>query len=164
MQRRRLGQPGRRPEPGRRSYRHDRGWDVRTVRNCGGRGTPGVTYHSISTLAQRSAPNCEITFTDARVPAANLIEGTKGNGDLLINRNFAWSGPVAGIGAVAVARAAYEDALQWAKKYTAGGPKPIINYQYPGYVLVTSPRRLRPRGTFAGKPRITWINMTITAR
>jgi acyl-CoA dehydrogenase len=42
---------------------------------------------------------------------------------------------VAGIGAVAVARSAYEDALRWAKTYTAGGPKPIIHYQYPGYVL-----------------------------
>ena len=64
-----------------------------------------------------------------------MVEGAKGNGDLLINRNFAWSGPVAGIGAVAVARAAYEDALELAKTYTAGGPKPIIHYQYPGYVL-----------------------------
>ena len=99
------------------------------------RGTPGITYNSISTLAQRSTPNCEIIFDNARVPAANMLAGAKGNGDLLINRNFAWSGPVAGIGAVAIARAAYEDALQWAKTYTAGGPKPIIHYQYPGYVL-----------------------------
>jgi alkylation response protein AidB-like acyl-CoA dehydrogenase len=99
------------------------------------RGTPGITYRSISTSAQRSAPNCEIVFDNARVPAANLIEGTRGNGDLVINRNFAWSGPVAGIGAVAVARTAYEEALRWAKTYTAGGPMPIINYQYPGYVL-----------------------------
>ncbi|HEY4993686.1 MAG TPA: acyl-CoA dehydrogenase family protein [Nakamurella sp.] len=131
------------------------GWDnmgadlnlvvVRTDSTAGGtsglsaivveRGTPSVAYESISTSAQRSAPNCAITFDNARVPAANLIEGTRGNGDLLINRNFAWSGPVAGIGAVAVARAAYEDALTWAKTYTAGGPRPIINYQYPGYVL-----------------------------
>ncbi len=99
------------------------------------RGTPGVSYKSISTSGQRLAPNCEITFDNARVPAENLIEGTRGNGDLLINRNFAWSGPVAGIAAVGVARAAYEDALKWAKSYTGGGPTPIISYQYPGYVL-----------------------------
>jgi alkylation response protein AidB-like acyl-CoA dehydrogenase len=49
------------------------------------------------------------------VPAENLIEGTRGNGDLVINRNFAWSGPVAGIAAVGVARSAYEAALDWAK-------------------------------------------------
>ncbi|MGE3285437.1 MAG: acyl-CoA dehydrogenase family protein [Pseudonocardia sp.] len=131
------------------------GWDmqgadlnlvvVRTDSSAGGtaglsaimveRGTPGVTYGMISTSGQRSAPNGEITFDNARVPAENLIEGTAGNGDLLINRNFAWSGPVAGIGAVAIARSAYEAALEFAKTYTAGGPKPIINYQYPGYVL-----------------------------
>ena len=131
------------------------GWDmqganlnlvvVRTDSSVGGteglsaiiveRGTPGVTYGMISTSGQRSAPNGEITFDNARVPAENLIEGTAGNGDLLINRNFAWSGPVAGIGAVAIARSAYEAALEFAKTYTAGGPKPIINYQYPGYVL-----------------------------
>ncbi len=99
------------------------------------RGTPGVTYTSISTSGQRLAPNCEIVFDNARVPAANMLEGAKGNGDLLINRNFAWSGPVAGIAAVGVARAAYEDALVWAKTYTGGGSRPIINHQYPGYVL-----------------------------
>jgi len=99
------------------------------------RGTPGVSYKLISTIGHRLAPNAEIVFDNARVPAANLVEGTRGNGDLLINRNFAWSGPVAGIAAVGVARSAYEDALEWAKTYTAGGPTPIINYQNVGYVL-----------------------------
>ena len=42
---------------------------------------------------------------------------------------------MAGIGAVDIARAAYEAALEFSKRYTAGGPSPIINYQYPGYVL-----------------------------
>lgn len=99
------------------------------------RGTPGVSYRLISKVGHRLTPNAEILFDNARVPAANLIEGTKGNGDLLINRNFAWSGPVAGIAAVGVARAAYETALEWAKTYTAAGSQPIIQHQNVGYVL-----------------------------
>ena len=79
------------------------------------RGTAGVSYKLIDKMAHRLTPNAEIVFDNARVPAANLIEGTEGNGDLLINRNFAWSGPVAGIAAVGVARAAYEAALDWAQ-------------------------------------------------
>jgi acyl-CoA dehydrogenase len=99
------------------------------------RGTPGVSYRMVDKMAHRLTSNSEIIFSDARVPANNLIEGTRGNGDLLINRNFAWSGPVAGIAAVAVARAAYEAALDWAKTYTSGGPQPIIYHQQVGYVL-----------------------------
>jgi len=99
------------------------------------RGTPGVTYNLISKMGHRLTPNAEIIFDNARVPVENLIEGTKGNGDLLINRAFAWSGPVAGIAAVGVARAAYELALKWCKTYTSGGPQPIIQYQNVGYIL-----------------------------
>jgi acyl-CoA dehydrogenase len=99
------------------------------------RGTPGVSFELIGKIGHRLTPNAQITFDNARIPAANLVEGTRGNGDLLINRNFAWSGPVAGIAAVGVARAAYESALDYAKTYTAGGPHPIIHYQNVGYVL-----------------------------
>lgn len=99
------------------------------------RDTSGVTFNTIDSFGHRLTPNSEVTFDNARVPAENIVEGTKGNGDLLINRNFAWSGPVAGIAAVGVARAAYEAALSWAKTYTAGGPHPIIHHQYVGYVL-----------------------------
>ena len=98
------------------------------------RGTPGVTYKSISTSGQRLAPNCEIVFDNARVPAANLIEGTRGNGDLLINRNFAWSGRSPG-SPRSGSPGGVRGGLEWSRTYTAGGPEPIINYQYPGYVL-----------------------------
>ncbi|MGZ3674741.1 MAG: acyl-CoA dehydrogenase family protein, partial [Ktedonobacterales bacterium] len=64
------------------------------------RGTPGVSYKLISKMGHRLTPNAEIVFDDAHVPAENIIEGTVGNADLLINRAFAWSGPVAGIAAV----------------------------------------------------------------
>ena len=136
VQRRRLGQQGREREHRRRPHRlRARAAPRGCPRSWSSAARPGVSYNLISKIGHRLTPNAEITFDNARVPAANLIEGTQGNGDLLINRNFAWSGPVAGIAAVGVARAAYEAALDWAKTYTAGGPKPIIHYQYPGYVL-----------------------------
>jgi acyl-CoA dehydrogenase len=99
------------------------------------RGTPGVSYQLIDKSGHRLCANAEIVFDNARVPADNLIEGTRGNADLLINRNFAWSGPIAGIAAVGNARAAYEYALEWAKNNSAGGANPIIQYQNVGYVL-----------------------------
>src|SRR6266545_4310083 len=40
------------------------------------RGTPGVSYKLISKVGHRLTPNAEIAFADARVPAANLVEGT----------------------------------------------------------------------------------------
>ena len=40
------------------------------------RGTPGITY-THQHFGQRSAPNFEIIFDNARVPARNMIEGTK---------------------------------------------------------------------------------------
>lgn len=115
------------------------------------RGTRGVTYNMISKIGHRLTPNSEIIFDNARVPAANLVEGTLGNGDLLINRNFAWSGPVAGIAAVGVARSAYEEALKWTKTYTAGGPQPIIYYQNAGYVLGDVAARIEACRVFCWK-------------
>ena len=140
---------------GRKYWPSSPGWDaqgtnmstviVRTDPDKGGteglsaivveRGTPGVTYKFINKMGHRLAANAEVVFDHARVPAANLLEGARGNGDLVINRNFAWSGPVAAIAAVGVARAAYEAALNWCKTYTGGGPRPVIQYQNVGYLL-----------------------------
>ena len=96
------------------------GWDmkganvntvvVRTDRNKGGkggavlhlvpRGTPGVTYEPcIDKMGQRLNQNSDIQFKDARVPEENVF--AFGNGDLVISKAFTWSGPVAGIAAVA---------------------------------------------------------------
>ncbi|MEV1293209.1 acyl-CoA dehydrogenase [Pseudonocardia sp. NPDC049635] len=140
---------------GRKYWPSSAGWDergvnagtliVRTDPGAGGtsglsalvleRDTPGVTYRHLDKIGHRLASNAEIVFDNARIPAANLLPGAQGNGDLVINRNFAWSGPVAAIAAVGMARAAYEMALEFAKGHTAGALKPIINFQNVGYVL-----------------------------
>jgi alkylation response protein AidB-like acyl-CoA dehydrogenase len=140
---------------GKKRWPSSGGWDaqgtntqcviVRTNSEVGGtqglsaiiveRGTPGISYEFINKEGHRTASNSMIEFKDAIVPAENLLPGAVGNGDLVINRNFAWSGPVAGIAAVGVARAAYEDALKWAKENTAGSLTPIIRFQNVGYVL-----------------------------
>jgi alkylation response protein AidB-like acyl-CoA dehydrogenase len=97
------------------------------------RGTPGVDYQVIDKIGHRTCQNVTMTFRDVRVPMENLL--AQGDGDLVVNRNFTWSGPIAGIAAVGVARSAYEFALKWAKTFTGGGIAPIINHQAVGYLL-----------------------------
>jgi alkylation response protein AidB-like acyl-CoA dehydrogenase len=129
------------------------GWDlggadvsvcvVRTDRTKGGkealsavlveRGTPGIRYEVIDKMAHRTCQNVTMTFRNVRVPEENLL--ARGDGDLLINRNFTWSAPIASIAAVAVARGAYEFALKWAKTYTGAGSGPIIQHQAVGHLL-----------------------------
>ncbi|WP_281689042.1 acyl-CoA dehydrogenase family protein [Pseudonocardia thermophila] len=129
------------------------GWDlqgadvnlciVRTDRTKGGkeglsailveRGTPGIEYEVIDKIGHRTCQNVTMTFRDVRVPEENLF--AHGDGDLVINRNFTWSGPVASIAAVGVARGAYQFALNWARTFTGGGARPIINHQAVGNLL-----------------------------
>jgi alkylation response protein AidB-like acyl-CoA dehydrogenase len=129
------------------------GWDlrgadvnlcvVRTDRAKGGkdalsavlveRGTPGIEYSVIDKMAHRTCQNVTMTFRGVRVPEENLL--AEGDGDLLVNRNFTWSAPIAGIAAVAVARGAYDFALKWARTYTGGGSGPIIDHQAVGHLL-----------------------------
>jgi alkylation response protein AidB-like acyl-CoA dehydrogenase len=129
------------------------GWDlrgadvnvcvVRTDRTKGGkealsavlveRDTPGVRYEVIDKMAHRTCQNVTMTFRNVRVPEENLL--ARGDGDLLINRTFTWSAPIASIAAVAVARGAYEFALKWAKTYTGAGSGPIIQHQAVGHLL-----------------------------
>lgn len=107
------------------------------------RQTPGFQVEeSLDKLGHRLTVQPRLRFTDCRVPAENLIEGTYGNGDMAITKAFTWSGPVAGIAAVGVMRSAFEFALQWAKDYTAGGAHPIIHHQNVGYLLANMKMRI----------------------
>jgi nitroalkane oxidase len=145
------------------------GWDlggadvttciVRTDRSGGGksalsailveRGTPGVEFEVIDKLAHRTCQNVTMTFRDVRVPRENMF--AHGDGDLLIGRNFTWSGPIAGIAAVGVARGAYDFALKWSKTYTGGGSGPIINHQAVGNLLADVAAKIEAARYFCWK-------------
>ncbi len=114
------------------------------------RGTPGVTYQTpISKLGHRLCQNNSMVFENCRVPEENMFAA--GNGDLVVSKAFTWSGPVAAIAAVGVARAAYEYILAWAKTYTGGGDKPIIHHQAVGYLLAEVAMKIEACRTFAWK-------------
>ena len=114
------------------------------------RGTPGVTYEPvIDKMGQRLNQNADIRFNDVRIPAENVF--AMGQGDLVISKAFTWSGPVAGIAAVATARAAYEYTLNWCKTYTGGGTDPIIHHQNVGYMLADIAMRIEACRYFCWK-------------
>jgi alkylation response protein AidB-like acyl-CoA dehydrogenase len=105
------------------------------------RGTPGMRFEpNINKLGHRLNQNVHMVFEDCRVPEENAF--AIGDGDLVISKAFTWSGPVAGIAATALGRTAYEYVLNWAKTYTAGGDKPIINHQIVGYMLADAAMRI----------------------
>lgn len=114
------------------------------------RGTPGVTYHEpISKIGHRLCQNNYMVFEDCRVPEENAF--AIGDGDLVISKAFTWSGPVAAIAAVGVARSAYEYILKWSKTYTAGGGVPIIHHQAVGYLMAEVAMKIEACRAFAWK-------------
>ncbi len=113
------------------------------------RGTPGIDYEVIDKLAHRTCQNVTMTFHDVKVPEENVL--AHGQGDLLINRNFTWSSPIAAIAAVAVARSAYEFAHKWARTFTGGGTVPIIEHQAIGHLLADVAARIEAGRYFCWK-------------
>ncbi|MCV7358690.1 acyl-CoA dehydrogenase family protein [Mycolicibacterium fluoranthenivorans] len=113
------------------------------------RGTAGIEYEVIDKLAHRTCQNVTMTFRDVVVPETNVL--AHGDGDLLINRNFTWSAPIASIAAVGVARCAYDFALKWAKTYTGGGSAPIIHHQAVGNLLTEVAARIEAARYFCWK-------------
>jgi len=58
------------------------------------RGMQGITSTFLNKEGHRTTSNSLVVFKDAKVPVDNLLPGAMGIGDLVIDRNFAWSGPV----------------------------------------------------------------------
>jgi len=80
------------------------------------------------TLGFAAVSGPAVTFRGLRVPRGRLI-GAVGLGSELVASAFTGSAAIVGAMACGIMRAAFEDALAFAKRETCGGPHPVIRHQ-----------------------------------
>ncbi|MBI4636623.1 MAG: acyl-CoA dehydrogenase family protein [Candidatus Rokubacteria bacterium] len=92
------------------------------------KGTPGFTVsRTLDKMGNRSSDTAELSFQDARVPAANLL-GTEGQGFYEVMRNFQRERLVAALWFASATRQALEDTIAYARAREAFGA-PISKLQ-----------------------------------
>ncbi|KJR08848.1 MULTISPECIES: acyl-CoA dehydrogenase family protein [Gordonia] len=85
-------------------------------------------------IGQHGQDTRELSFTDMRVPAANLLGGVEGQGFYQLMSQLQRERLIIGVGAVAAAEAAVAETVAYAKQRTAFG-KPILDFQNTTFVL-----------------------------
>lgn len=83
---------------------------------------PGVTRRDLDKLGAHASPTGELTFEDFRIPAANLI-GREGDGFKICMRHLNHTRLGCAAGAVGLARAARESAVNYANQREQFGQK-----------------------------------------
>src|SRR5689334_391369 len=83
----------------------------------------------------------DVSFRAVRTSRRNLI-GQEGAGLRLVSESFADASALVGVMGVALMRAAFDHALQFAKSERRGGAVPIIDHQAVGYELVNAKVRM----------------------
>ena len=83
----------------------------------------------------------DFSFRAVRTSRRNLI-GREGAGLRLVSESFADASALVGVMGVALMRAAFDHALQFAKSERRGGAVPIIDHQAVGYELVNAKVRM----------------------
>jgi alkylation response protein AidB-like acyl-CoA dehydrogenase len=103
---------------------------------------PGVKVTGLlDTIGHRASISPRMRFENVRVPAGNII-GKPGDGIKIVSTNFAWTAALIGAACVGVMRAAFDHALEFARKDARSGPHPIIEYPTVGYMLADMKMRI----------------------
>ena len=96
--------------------------------------TPGVTVGKHENkMGHRASNTAEIFFDDVRIPASNLLR-REGFGFIIAMKTLDYARPAVGSGGVGVARAAYEEALEYSKTRIQFG-QPIAHFQHNAFKL-----------------------------
>ncbi|QBJ96473.1 acyl-CoA dehydrogenase [Rhodococcus sp. ABRD24] len=85
-------------------------------------------------IGQHGQDTRELSFTDMRVPAENLLGGIEGQGFFQLMNQLHRERLIIGVGGVAMAEAAVLEAIQYAKQRQAFG-RPILDFQNTKFVL-----------------------------
>ncbi len=89
--------------------------------------TPGVTIEKhLDKMGQRSTDTCAVAFQDVVVPAANRL-GEEGDGFKVAMQTLDFTRPGTAVGAVGVAQAAYELAVEYTKERVQFGMPIAMN-------------------------------------
>lgn len=98
------------------------------------KGTPGFSFgKDEEKMAYRALPNKELVFADCRIPASNLLS-KEGRGFRVAMETLDVGRIGMGIGAVGLARAAYEEAVKYSKTRIQFGD-PICSFQAIQFML-----------------------------
>jgi nitroalkane oxidase len=99
------------------------------------RPAPGVVFErAIDSVGHRAHLTPVFSFKNVLTSQNNLL-GERGNGLALTAASFTGTAALVGILGVALMRAAFEFALEFARTERRGGIHPIIDYQAVGYAL-----------------------------
>lgn len=85
-------------------------------------------------IGQHGQDTRELSFTDMRVPAENLLGGVEGQGFYQLMNQLQRERLILGVAGIAVAEAAVVEAIKYAKEREAFG-KPIMDFQNTQFVL-----------------------------
>ena len=85
-------------------------------------------------IGQHGQDTRELSFTDMRVPAANLLGGVEGQGFYQLMSQLQRERLIIGVGGVASAEAAVVEAIRYAKERQVFG-RPLLDFQNTKYVL-----------------------------
>lgn len=111
------------------------------------RGVDGLkTVRDIDTLGHRGHLTPHFALTSVRAPRGNLI-GPLGGGQQIVDGSFTGTAALVGIMGVALMRAAFDFALQFAKTERRGGVLPIIEHQAVGYALADAKTKIEAART-----------------
>lgn len=96
--------------------------------------TPGITIGKHENkMGHRASNTCEIYLDNVKVPASNILR-KEGMGFIIAMKTLDYARPAVGAGGLGVARAAYEEALQYAQTRIQFG-KPIAAFQHNAFKL-----------------------------